>query len=208
MSGQWAPTTIASIVEGDGEVPALPKVLHRIAEELGVFGLQTPMPMRVPRGKITIVGGIERAVSAVALRVPGPGGVLVVLDADDDCPADLGPRLLERARATRPDKRLAVVLANREFEAWFLAAAPSLAGRHGFRADLARPPEPEAPRDCKGLLSKARAKGHPCKETVDQAPLATIFDMKMAREHSGSFSKRSIGTSGGSPGPSRRRLRG
>jgi hypothetical protein len=64
VSATWAPPTIASIVEGDGEVPALPKLLHRIAAELGAPNLLTPTPMRIPRGKITIVGGIERAVAA------------------------------------------------------------------------------------------------------------------------------------------------
>ena len=189
MSGSWTPVTIASIVEGDGEVAALPKLLHRIAAELGVAKPLTPAPMRKPRGQITMAGGMERHVAAAALRVQSQGGVLVLIDADDDCPAELGPRLLARARAARPDKRIVVVLAKREFEAWYLAAAPSLAGRHGFRADFARVPDPEAPRDCKGLLTKARPKGQPYKETVDQASLASAFDMKMAREHADSFDK-------------------
>lgn len=81
------------------------------------------------------------------------------------------------------------MLANREFEAWFLAAAPSLAGQHGFPAELRWVDNPEGPRDCKGVLTKARPKGHPYKETVDQAPLASIFDMKMARQHADSFDK-------------------
>lgn len=189
MSGAWSPPTIASIVEGDGEVSALPKLLHRIAAELGVPNLLTPTPMRVPRGKITITGGIERAVEAAALRVSGKGGILVLLDADDDCPATCGPLLQSRGRAPRPDKQVSVVLANREFEAWFLAAAPSLAGQFGFPSEFPRPRDPESPRDCKGLLTKARPKGRPYKETVDQAPLSSAFDLKMAREHSGSFDK-------------------
>jgi hypothetical protein len=189
VNAPWAPPTVASIVEGDGEVPALPKLLHRIAAELGVPNLLTPTPMRIPRGKITIVGGIERAVAAGALRVPAKGGVLVLLDADDDCPAEYGPLLLARATAARPDKQVSVVLANREFEAWFLAAAPSLAGQFGFPAEFPRPRNPETPRDCKGLLTKARPKGQPYKETVDQAPLTSVFDLKMAREHSDSFDK-------------------
>jgi hypothetical protein len=189
VSAPWASSTIASIVEGDGEVPALPKLLHRIAAELGVPSLLTPTPMRFPRTKITIVGGIERAVAAGALRVSGRGGVLVLLDADDDCPAEYAPILLARARAARPDKQVAVVLANREFEAWFLAAAPSLAGQFGFPAEFSRPENAETPRDCKGLLTKARPRGQPYKETVDQAPLTSAFDLKMAREHSNSFDK-------------------
>jgi hypothetical protein len=189
VNATWTPPTIASIVEGDGEVSALPKLLHRIAAELGAPNLLTPTPMRIPRGKITIAGGIERAVAAGALRVSEKGGVLVLLDADDDCPAEYGPLLLARAQAARPDKQVSVVLANREFEAWFLAAAPSLAGQFGFPSEFARPQNPETPRDCKGLLTKARPKGQPYKETVDQAPLTSIFDLKMAREHSDSFDK-------------------
>jgi hypothetical protein len=73
--------------------------------------------MRIPRGKIAIAGGIERGVAAAALRVSGRGGVLILLDADDDCPAEYGPVLLTRAKAARPDKSVSVVLANREFEA-------------------------------------------------------------------------------------------
>jgi hypothetical protein len=189
VSASWAPPTIASIVEGEGEVRALPKLLHRIAAEFGVPNLLTPIPMRVPRGKLTIVGGIERAVAAEALRISGEGGVLVLLDADDDCPAEYGPLLLDRAKVARPDKQVSVVLANREFEAWFLAAAPSLAGQFGFPPEFSRPQRPEAPRDCKGLLTKARPKGQPYKETVDQAQLTSAFDLKMAREHSSSFDK-------------------
>ena len=125
-------------------------------------------------------------VEAASLRAPGDGGVLVLIDADDDCPADLGPRLLERARAARSDKRIAVVLANREFEAWFIAAAPSLAAHYGFPDTLEAFDAPERPRDCKGWIKRVRCSYEP---PVDQAPLASIFDMKMAREHSDSFDK-------------------
>jgi hypothetical protein len=189
MSPAWTPPIIASIVEGEGEVSALPKVLHRIAAELGVVGLQTPKPALIPRGKITSEGGVERAVLGEAKRVQGVGGLLVLLDADDDCPAQVGPRLLTRARACRPDKRISVVLANREFEAWFLAAAPSLAGKHDLAPAFPMPLNPERPRDCKGLLSKARPKGKPYKPNIDQRVLASLFDMKMARENSPSFDK-------------------
>jgi hypothetical protein len=185
----WSQVTIALIVEGDGEVRALPKLLHRIAQEKGLAGLLTPTPMRVSRGKLTCPGGIERVVAAMAVRVTGAGGVLVLLDADDDCPAELGPQLLARARKARPDKQVAVVLANREFEAWYLAAAPSLAGKHGFPKSFPAPADPEVPRNCKGVLTRARAAGHPYKETVDQAALASVFDLEMARTASPSFGK-------------------
>jgi len=185
----WVPVTIASVVEGDGERQALPRLLHRIAAELGV-DLRTPKPpFRIPRSKLVTSGGIERAIDAQASEVTGAGGILVLFDADDDCPAQLGPQLLTRARAARSDKRVAVVLAKREFEAWFLAALPSLAGQYGFPDDLPTLDNPETPRDCKGRLTKARGHGLRYSPTVDQAPLASIFDMKMARSNLPSFDK-------------------
>jgi hypothetical protein len=181
--------TIASIVEGDGEVPALPKVLFRLAHQLSFWHLRAPTPMRVPRGKLVAEGGIEDAVSAMAQRVGASGGVLVLLDADNDCPAILGPALLKRAQAARPDVPISVVVANREFEAWFLAAASSLAGSHGFPHDLAPPRNPERIRGAKEWLSRHRPKGQPYKPTIDQAALASVFDMEAARRGSPSFDK-------------------
>lgn len=181
--------TIACVVEGEGEQAALPKVLFRIARESSIWGLHVPVPKRVPRSKLVAPGGIEHEVGEAAYRVTTPGGVLIVLDADDDCPADLGPDLLVRAHVIRSDIPVSVVLANREFEAWFLASASSLAGSRGFPDNLAPPEDPESIRDAKGWLTRKRAAGRPYKPTVDQAPLASIFDMKQAREGAPSFAK-------------------
>jgi hypothetical protein len=189
MSNAWTPVTIASVVEGHGERDAVPKLLHRIATELGALLRTSKPPSRMPRSRLVAPQGIENAVNAKAIEVKGAGGILVLIDADDDCPAELGPRLLQRARAARPDKRIAVALANREFEAWFLASAPSLAGQLGFPDPFLAPADPEIPRGCKELLTKARARGFPYRETVDQTALTSAFDMKMARENSPSFDK-------------------
>lgn len=181
--------TIASIVEGDGEVRALPKLLFRLAKQFSVLDLRVPPPMRVPRGRLVAAGGIERAVSAAAQRVVTAGGVLVLLDADDDCPAKLGPVLLTRAQSARPDVLVSVVLANPEFETWFLAAAASLAGSHGFPVGLSAPVDSERIRGAKEWLGKHRTGGRPYKPTVDQAPLVSAFDMEHARSGSPSFDK-------------------
>lgn len=53
MTQPWTQVTVATIVEGHGEVQALPKLLHRIAAELAAGSLLTPTPNRVPRGKLT-----------------------------------------------------------------------------------------------------------------------------------------------------------
>jgi hypothetical protein len=181
--------TIASIVEGEGERDAVPVLLRRIAAEVGVKNLATPRPQRERRGNITRGGGIEKAISAAATRIQGTGGILVLIDADKDCPATLGPQLLERAKAAQPGIRISVVLAKHEFEAWFLAALPSLAGQERFPKRLARVQNPEFHEDCKGELERFLPNKQSYRPVPDQKPLTSIFDMKMAREHADSFDK-------------------
>ncbi|MFE6678276.1 DUF4276 family protein [Streptomyces sp. NPDC057729] len=183
--------TIASVVEGEGELSALPTLLRRLTHEAGVWDANIPKPYRVGRGRLIKQGGLEASVDALADRVPadGAGGVLIVLDADDDCPAALGPSLLERATAVRPDRRTAVVLAQREFEAWFIAAAPTLGGCRGLPHGLEVPTDCEVPRDCKGWLTHHRVDGRPYRPVADQAALAEVFDIAMARANSPSFDK-------------------
>lgn len=82
-----------------------------------------------------------------------------------------------------------MVLATREFEAWFLAAAPSLSGLRGLAADLPLPADAERPRDCKGWLTDHRLDGRSYQPASDQAALAAVFDLAMARKHAPSFDK-------------------
>jgi hypothetical protein len=181
---------IATVVEGQGEVAAVPVLLRRMAAVIAPeVLLELPRPYRVGRGSLLAPYGLERVVAAVAEQGGRTPGVLVVLDVDDDCPAALGPELLARARNARPDRPGSVVLANREFEAWFLAAASSLRGQRGLTSELAPPADAESPRDCKGWLSQRRVDGRGYKPTTDQAALSAVFDMQMARKNSPSFDK-------------------
>jgi hypothetical protein len=183
------PITIASIVEGDGEVSALPVLLRRIAGTLSVWDVRIPPPRRIPRSKLIAPGGVENAVLQASYQVTGAGGILLLIDSDDDCPASLGPALLERARRARGDREILVVLAHREFEAWFLAAAASLSGCRGLADPLDPPPDPEGIRGAKEWLSARKTDGTPYKPTVDQAGLADAFDLAEARKAAPSFDK-------------------
>lgn len=181
---------IASIVEGHGEVDALPVLLQRIVAELApTIWPQLRRPHRVGRDSLIRPGGIESTVNDILRQWPGTTGLLVLFDADDDCPATTGPQLAARIHAARPDIAVSVVLANREFEAWFLAAAPSLAGVQGLAPDLAVPPNPERIRGCKEWLSQRRPAGVPYKPRQHQPGLASAFDLDMARQNSPSFAK-------------------
>lgn len=180
---------VTPIVEGHGEVAALPVLLRRIVAEIDPDrALDVRKPIRVKRQKVILAGQLERY-AQLAARSSGDGGaVLVLLDADDDCPAELGPQLLDRTTAaTRCPS--AVVFALREFEAWFLAAADSLRGRRGLPDNLATHPDPEAVRDAKGWIQQHRTDGFAYSPVADQPALAGIFDLPMARAHAASFDK-------------------
>jgi hypothetical protein len=174
------PVRVGTIVEGYGEVAALPILLRRVAGYLDpALSLAVERPHRVPRGRLVKQDELCRAVELVARKV-GPGApILVLLDADDDLPCALGPRLLGWARAQRSDREVSVVVARAEFEAWFLAAAVSLRGVRGLPADLEPPSRPEGVRGAKAWLAGRMPDGYT--ETIDQAPLAAAFDLGAAR---------------------------
>jgi len=185
-----APFVMVPIVEGDGEVVAVPLLLRRIAGEIDDLRIiDVRKPFRVKRNQVVKPGELERYVE-LAARSAGPGGsVLVLLDADDDCPAQLGRRLSQRAAKVREDLALSVVLAKREFEAWFLASAVSLRDRRGLRADLDPPHDPEAIQNAKGWLRDRRTDGFAYSPTTDQPALAAVMDLHLARANAPSFDK-------------------
>src|SRR5262245_4828965 len=127
---------IASIVEGFGEVAALPVLVGRIAWEMfGVPYVELPQPHRLARNKMTMSVELTRAARVQSAR----GGVLVLADADDDCAVDLAGTLVTCAGATP----IEVVVAVREFEAWYLAGVASLRTHPAIRDDAVSPGQPE-----------------------------------------------------------------
>ncbi|HEY2018922.1 MAG TPA: DUF4276 family protein, partial [Bryobacteraceae bacterium] len=76
---------------------------------------------------------------------------------------------------------VAIIIPKYEFETWFLAAAPSLAGYHGLRDGLLAPPDPAAVRGAKEWLSRHMGLGRKYSPTVDQAALVAHMDLKAAR---------------------------
>ena len=182
---------LASIVEGDGEVRALPPLLQRIAARLAPSLLiSIDKSWRIPRDILLKNDKrVKEALDVLALSVKGHGGILVLCDSDDDCPARMAPRLARRLSGLRSDVPISVVMAHREFEAWFLAAGSSCAGKVGLSAAMADHPDPESPRDCKGRLSQFMAPGAPYRETLHQEALSRAFDIDIARQRSPSFAK-------------------
>jgi hypothetical protein len=146
---------VAAIVEGAGEVAALPILLRRInAWRTPDVHLQALPPIRVHRDRfLNRDDEFRRHLLLAAAKCGESGWILVLLDADDACPAELGKQILERATAYVPHRRVSVVLANREYEAWFIAAAESLDGQRGFAFKPAEAIDAEGPRNAKGWIT-------------------------------------------------------
>jgi hypothetical protein len=180
---------IAAVVEGHGECEAVPILIRRIAQRLdaGLSPVVNPV-IRVPASRLVKQGEIERTIELAARKSAGKSGILVLLDCDDGCPADDGPALLRRATQVRPDLPIGVVFAKREYEAWFLAAAPSLRGARGLASDLVAPEKPEEIRAAKEWLSE-RMSGRSYSESSDQPALTAPFDMAAAARSADSFDK-------------------
>ena len=173
---------MASIVEGRGDALAVPVLLRRIAEQVSPsHALKALPPIRVQRNSILKNGQLEKTVELAARQSGSQGRILVLLDADDDCPKQLAEEMLDRAKAARQDRIIRVVLAKREYEAWFLAAAHSVAGRRMIAKHVEPPSEPECVRGAKEWLSGHMPRGHAYSPTSDQPALTAIFDMQAAR---------------------------
>jgi hypothetical protein len=175
---------IAPIVEGHGEVQAVPVLLRRLAAEIAPtsqFSLNPPL--RVKAASFANDSDYFRKYIELAARKAkqwpnSKSCVLIILDSEDHCPGQLGPQLLIRAQACRPDVTIIVILAHREFETWFLAAARSLRGACDLPNDLEPPRNPESLRDAKGWLSASMGQSY--NEANHQPKLTTAFSFEEA----------------------------
>lgn len=184
------PPIIASIVERHGEVEAILPLIQRIIESTdGVVYPRVMRPYRQPWG--TLVNrrdNLERC-AEIVLREGGPASrLLVLLDADDYCPATLGPQLLQRLILRFPENRISVSLANWEFESWFVASAESIAHHLGKVVEVTVPENIEDIQDPKGWLER-HVLNRRYGETSDQSSFSSLIDVPLARQRSQSFDR-------------------
>lgn len=175
---------ILAIVEGHGEERAVPLLLRRWFRHRRYHNFETrDLAIRAPgSGALKCPHddhedlGIEAYVAIAAADCPD--GILVMLDADDECierekarRTKLGPELRDRARAVARGIPVEVVVADREYEAWFLAALRALrrAGKIPRDTRLPALPPIEQIGGCKKRIEHLL--GKPYEETTHQADL-------------------------------------
>lgn len=179
---------IQPVVEGHGDVAAFPVLLRRLIEEAQVWNVRIGRPIRRQRNQLVRETEVTRSVR-LALLQPDCGAVLILFDGDSDCPAELGPTVQAWAVAAAGDVPCGVVIAHREYEAWFLAAIDSLRGQRGVRDDAEPHPDPEGPRGAKEQLEVRMRRDTSYLESADQPAFSAMFSLADAYRRSRSFRK-------------------
>lgn len=181
-------SVLVPIVEGQSEERAIGVLLRRLVADMGAGHAQIARPFRVKRNRVVREGELERSIAQAIRSRPGAKYVLVLLDADRDCAAELAPKLLARARDAT-DIAVRVVFPTTEVEAWVLAAIESVRGIRGIQGDAEPPPFPENVRDAKGALT-ARMEGTRGYVATDDLPaFFDALDVSLAEARSPSMAK-------------------
>lgn len=179
---------IVPIVEGQGEVAAVPLLLRKLRDRAELWNLEVGRPIRQRRTQLVKRATLQSAVRLAAVR-EDCAGILVLLDADDDCPKDCAPNLDAWAREAAGEKACAVVLANREYEAWFLASMEALRGHCRIEHTAVSHPNPESIRAAKEAIERNMPAGASYSPPVDQVKLTAHLDLERVYRGCRSFRK-------------------
>lgn len=194
---------VVPVVEGQTEQGCVEPLLHRIWADLlqQPERLQVVEPFRSHRDALVhangqvLTEGVQKAFLKLQQKTRKDAEarllLLILIDAEGDCPATLGPRLLQTARQARRDADIACVLAKRGLENWFKASAASLAGVSGLPNDLAVPVNPEEGSGDAWLTRQMQRQDRRRKYTKpgDAVELARRMDLRECRGNSPSFDK-------------------
>ncbi|NOJ91999.1 DUF4276 family protein [Corallococcus coralloides] len=178
---------LVCIVEGKGEVEAIPNLCSRILNSLSAHDwFVDKAPIRRPRSQLVDArtpgpqrpchaAGLTKALAMASARKPS--AVLVICDSDDDCPVSWSKSV---PRTTQSGEPVAAVMPVREFEGWFLwRFDPHTLSR-------TRAADPEKVRDAKGRLATLIPGYGP---TTHQLEMTRSVDITCIRERSRSFRK-------------------
>lgn len=183
---------IVPIVEGDGEIGAVPILLARILNDLQRWDVHVATPKNAHgRTNLTKPGGIERF-TRYALMEPQCAAISIIVDSEGACPRDLALELGSRVATIAPNRPVAIICAHRMYEAWFLASMETIAGRDldgqpGVVDGSHAPADAESVANPKAWITSHMPTGRSYKETEDQAPLTRLMNMDLARHGSRSF---------------------
>jgi hypothetical protein len=205
---------VAPIVEGDGEVACIGRLLERIGKELlgGMSIKIADRPLLLARDKflsridlharLRIAAGNLKDKRFQWMRDQGWRPLVLVLrDTDGASPCVLGPKILEIAGSEALQVPVSCVLAHFEYETWLVASADSLNQFLDLEGEPA-PTDPEVRRlKKKWIEDRFRGEGWkeqaaigrrsflPYKETRDQLAMTEVMNLTACRDRCPSFDK-------------------
>ena len=182
--------TIVPIVEGPGDVAAFPPLLVKILQQVNCRS-----DVIVAHGKGSVVNAqnkqkLEKHLEKFlrhAQNKPDCGAIIVLVDADDDCPVIRFEQMTHRCCQAGLQVPVQVVYAHRMYESWFLASIETIRGRHGISEEASLEVAVETVGSPKKWLSDRMPHGSTYKETTHQVSLSKEIDLDMACEKSRSF---------------------
>jgi hypothetical protein len=175
---------ITCVVEGKGEVAAVPRlvarILYQLLERSPVAWQVDADPIRQPRGRLVAEGeprgkrgphpvGVPRAIALVRAR--SAHAALILVDRHQDCTGPWGPPTRALVSAQLPGAAVMVV---REYEAWLLAGHSAWSGP-GNAAEV---------KNAKAALKHLWPRYKP---TTHQLDLTNTMDLRLASDRSASF---------------------
>lgn len=178
---------LVCVVEGKGDVEAIPTLCSRVLHWLGASSwVVDKQAIRQPRTKLVdgaVKGPAKPCKAAEMTRILAlatarePDAVLVLCDADDECP---GAWATSVPPTTHHGSPVAAVMAVREYEAWLLW---NLTGETLAHIGIK---DPERIRDAKGAMARADTTYQP---TIHQLPRTRALDIARVASGSRSFRK-------------------
>jgi hypothetical protein len=175
------------LVEGHGEVQAVQNLLTRISHEMECFSpWSTPLRWQNLHQWETARGGVRKGADFIRGKTD-VGGLLILRDEDDGCPADLAPNIAGRLQGMNLPFPVAYVLLHPEYEVLFLPCLEQMGGefpdgRPGLMSGTVWDGESwEAHRGVKEWLSKNFPNGRSYKPTMDQLTMTQKIDLPTLR---------------------------
>jgi hypothetical protein len=184
---------VSPIVEGHGEVQALRVLLDRIVDALAPGrSIDVLRPIRRPRGTLVKTDGARRAAALARLKLgraeEGRRVVLLLIDSDGECPAEVGPRLAGYLKEEAGDCEVIVAIAHLEYETWLAGSAGTMTDLLDLSARERLPARPEEERVGKKWIETRFREGR-YSEAVDQARLTARLDVAGCRARCPSFDR-------------------
>jgi hypothetical protein len=183
---------IVPIVEGDGEVTAVPVLLRKLLGEMNRYDIQVVTPKNAHgRTNLQVAGGLEKFVR-YAWKERDCGAIFILLDAANQCPRDIAQDFCTRVQRLGVLFPVVIVCADHMYETWLIASLETIAGkdldsRPGLPTGLTPPEDVETVKSAKSWLNSYFPEGRAYKETEDQLAMTRLLDTALVHQRSRSF---------------------